>query len=234
MDETTAGDSGGPKTTGDGQARRRARTHSALVAAGRELLSRGAVTASIDEITSLAGVGFGSFANHFPEGKAAFFHEVALGVLSDLGTEIGRATDAQTDPARAVAIGFRTTARLARAQPALRSVLLRPGTEVLFVADTLLAAAQHDIDRGIAEGSFIDADARLLLVSVGGVLIASLRLLGARDEGTASATTTGSDAEIIDDACAAALRLLGVETDRAHAIAHEALPRLSHDISPQP
>lgn len=191
-----------------GPARRRARTHAALLSAGRDLIARGEEDASIEEITRRAGVGFGSFANHFREGKASFFHEAALGMLGDLGEKIGRLAAQEADPAEAVAVGFRATIRMARADAGLRAVLLRPGTDVLFAADTLLAAAGRDVRRGIQDGQFVDADPDLLLVGIGSVLIGTLRFL---DETDRHATPQRlSEVEVIDQATDAALRLLGL------------------------
>lgn len=213
----------------DGQARRRARTRDAMLGAGRALLSEGREDASIEEITRRAGVGFGSFSNHFPEGKQAFFHRAALEVLAQVGEQIGRLTAEQSDPVDALAVGLRTTAHLARQQTGLRAILLRPGTDILFAADTLLAAARHDIDRGIAGGQFTQADGDLLLVAVGSVLLGTLRLLDARDQHSApdaGSAVPKSEDTLIDEAAACALRLLGVDGERARAAANAPLPPL--------
>jgi AcrR family transcriptional regulator len=56
------------------------KTHLALVGAAQNLLATGTTTASIQEITELAGVGFGSFYNHF-ESKEQLFAEAVSSTL---------------------------------------------------------------------------------------------------------------------------------------------------------
>lgn len=60
----------------DGNTRRRARTRAALIEAGRQFLAEGNPNPSIQAITERAGVGFGSFFNHFSSKNELF--EAAL------------------------------------------------------------------------------------------------------------------------------------------------------------
>lgn len=63
---------------------RRARTRAALIAAARRLLAEGRVAVSVQEITTEAGVGFGSFYNHF-DSKEDLFSEAVANTLDIWG-----------------------------------------------------------------------------------------------------------------------------------------------------
>lgn len=102
----------------DGQARRRLRTRESLLSAARQVSSRAGLTASIDEITKRAGVGFGSFFNHFPGGKDDF-DEAIFEVLDGYAAWQRSVAEDLTDPAERFARSFHLTGRMAAAQPDL-------------------------------------------------------------------------------------------------------------------
>lgn len=193
----------------NGQARRRLRTRAALLGAGRELLVEGRTQASIEEITQRAGVGFGTFYNHF-ESKEQLFGGALFDVLDRYTDWLRSATGELDDPAEIFAASFRLTGRLAVANPGLLAPLLASGTEVLLVERGLRVSALEDLERGVAEGRFTAMRPDVLLMVVGGALLGLVRLL---------VTDPGSTSEdVIDDVAAAVLRMLGVSDADATAV----------------
>lgn len=199
-----------------GHARRRARTRAALIGAARELLVEGRESASVEEITRRAGVGFGSLSNHFPEGKDSLFAEAVLESLDAYATWIRSMTQDIEDPAEVFARGFRVTGRLALAQPELITPLLARGTEILLVERGLRDTALEDITEGVRSGRFVDLPPDTLLMLVGGTLLGLVRMV--------SEDPAGCDTATVDAAAAAALRLLGVREDEAAEIVTRDLP----------
>lgn len=201
-----------------GPARRRARTRAALLKAGRELLAAGREQASIEEITKAAGVGFGSFFNHFPDGKEDFFAESVLELLDLYALWVRSATDPIDDPAEKFAVSFRLTGRLAANEPELLAPLLSRGTELLLVRRGLREAAMADLELGVAEERFSALDPEIHLVTVGGVLLGLTRLVFEAPERVGD--------EVIDQVAAGALRLLGVDATEADRLISLPVPDL--------
>ncbi len=206
----------------NGQARRRARTHAALLGAALELLQEGRSTASVEEITRRAGVGFGSFYNHF-ETKEDLFAEATYEVLDNYVMWLRGATQDLSDLVAVFARSFRLTGRLAGEQPHLLAPLLTQGTEVLLVERGLREAALSDITEGIASGRFVEADPELLLMTVGGALLGLLRLLISDADRDAAETT-----DVVTERL---LCLLGLTRSEARRIVAGPLPA---DPDPRP
>lgn len=202
-----------------GPARRRARTRAALLGAARELLAEGREQASIEEITTRAGVGFGSFFNHFPGGKADLFAEAVLEVLDVYAEWVREARADLDDPAEIFARSFRLTGRLAVAEPELLAPLLSRGTEILLVERGLRQAAYEDLESGVASGRFTPLAPEVHLVLVGGALLGLVRLLTTQPDQI--------DDDTIDAVAASVLRLLGVAAEEAEELAARPLPSLS-------
>lgn len=164
----------------------RARTRSAPLAAAREFLAQGRDHRSIEEISTRAGVGFGSFFNHFQEGKDEPFEEATLEVLDAYAAWLLSASADRDDPAEAFARSFRLPGRLALDQPEVMAPLLARGTEVLLIPRGLRDAALTDLTTGVETGCFVSVDPEVLFVAVGGALLGLPRLLHAdpaRDRG---------------------------------------------------
>lgn len=195
----------------DNLSRRRARTRAALLGAARELLVEGREQASIEEITTRAGVGFGSFFNHFPGGKDELYTEAVMEALDAYAEWVRSAREGLEDPAEVFARSFRLTGRLAVAEPELLAPLLTRGTELLLVDRGLRVAALEDLAAGVEGGRFAPLDPEVHLVTVGGVLLGLVRLLSTQPERVDEAT--------IDDVTASVLRMLGVPADEAAEIA---------------
>src|SRR5579863_4440388 len=87
--------------------RRKARTRQALIDAAVRLIAEGrGDRASIQEITEVADIGFGSFYNHF-ESKDQLFETASADVLERWGRMIDRATAGMSDPAEVFSISLR-------------------------------------------------------------------------------------------------------------------------------
>lgn len=211
----------------DGQARRRLRTRESLLSAARELLVEGRVTASIDEITKRAGVGFGSFFNHFPGGKDELFDEAIFEVLDGYAAWQRSVAEDLTDPAERFARSFRLTGRMAAAQPDLFAPLLSRGTELLLVERGLRQEALADLSAGVRTGRFATLPPEVHLMSVGGVLMGLVRMLTIS---TATLDVTG----VVDQVTEGVLRLLGVPAAEASELVTQPLPALPEEpIAPR-
>ena len=200
----------------DGQARRRLRTRAALLEAARELLAAGREDASIKEITARAGVGFGSFFNHFPGGKDELWFAAVMEVLDGYAEWLRGATEDATDPAERFARSFRLTGRLALERPDLLAPVLARGTEVLFLDGGVRAAAMEDLAAGVDAGRFVALDPEIHLVTVGGALLGLVRLV-ASEPGRATE-------EVIDAAASSVLRMLGIAAAEAEELCARDLP----------
>lgn len=198
-----------------GQARRRARTRSALLGAALELLVEGRQHASIEEITKRAGVGFGSFYNHF-DTKDQLFSEAVLQVLDTYAGWIAEATADLDDPAEVFGRGFRLTGRMALAAPDLFAPLLAHGTEVLVMDRRLRETALEDLRRGVESGRFVAVAPEALVMAAGGALLGLLRLI--------STNPAAVGLHTVDQFAEGVLRLLGVDADEAAEIILRPLP----------
>ena len=163
-------------------------------------------------------MGFGSFFNHFPEGKEEFFEEAVLEVLDLYAAGLAAVNEGVIDPAEVFARSFRLTGRIALSEPALLAPLLSRGTEVLLIRRGLRESALADLDAGVRSGRFAAIDPEAHLMAVGGVLLGLVRLVTADPGGVSEHT--------IDDVTAGALRLLGVSSPEAAAIVSLPLPDL--------
>lgn len=192
----------------------KARTRTALVSAAQELIASGRTAASIQEITELAGIGFGSFYNHFST-KDELLAAAVADALDRQGEARDRAVAGLTDPAEILAVSFRRLGRLQRAQPRLVRVLLKSGASIMSSDLGLLAMARADIERGVESGRFHVTDSETAVMLVAGSLLGLLQLLDSRpelDDGRAS-----------DDAAELVLRMLGVPMSEARELGHAAL-----------
>ena len=216
---TQANTATGPRVSegSDRVARRKARTHAALVAAAQSLLAEGRTNVSIQEITDTADVGFGSFYNHFSS-KEELFGEAVQATLESYAALLGVARTGIDDPAEAFAASFRLTGRLRRQVPEQVRILLNSGTGVLVRDQGLAMLARADLTAAIATGRFDVDDPELALMLVGGALLGLLQLLESHPE--------VDDAEVSDEFAERLLRALGLPSDQARALCARPLPEL--------
>lgn len=196
--------------------RRRARTRAALVDAATRLIIDGrAATATIQQITDAADVGFGSFYNHFST-KEELFQAATTGVLERWGQLMDVATADVDDPAERFATAYRTSARLAWTHPALADVLDRHGLDLLDVEDGLAPRALRDLTDAVDAGRFTVADLPVALSTVGGALLGFLRLRTSHPE------LVGEGA--VEELTRQVLRMLGMDDDEARRLTALPLP----------
>lgn len=200
--------------------RRKQRTRSALVKAAQRLIAEGKVNVAVLEITQAAGVGMGSFYNHF-ESKEQLFAAAVADVLDAHGALLDRLTEAIEDPAETFATSFRLTGRLFRQRPQESEILLANGVAFLSSDRGLAPRALRDIKAAAQVGRFQTDDPELALAMAGGALLglgALLRNEPDRDGALAA-----------DKATENVLRLLGLSAEEAHAICQRSLPDFAAD-----
>jgi len=198
---------------------RRVRTRAALISAAQSLLAEGRTEVSIQEITGTAGVGFGSFYNHFEDKNELWSAAVAatLRAHGDMVTALTRGID---DPAEVFCVGLRLTGRLQRAFPELTRVLLNTGLAAIMASqEGLLSHARRDITAAITSGRFDITDIGLALHVTAGSMLGLAALLD---------SNPGLDAgPLADQYAARMLRAFGLSQPEADNIATRPLPDLT-------
>lgn len=163
--------------------RRRRQTRAKLIAAAHEVMARkGVEAATIAEITSAAGVGFGSFHNHFDSKD-----EIARAVFSARTEHIGQISDFICDnyPQYVQAVAFigRTYIEMADADPLWAWFVLNAQSSLQLMDDILGVRARKHLRRGVAEGHLDVTDPDL----IGAIMLSSfLTLMRAIVEGRAT------------------------------------------------
>jgi len=130
------------------------RTKQALINAGIELLSEFPIDAlSIDEIVQVAGVGKGSFFNHFGD-KSNFALEIAAAIRSEVEARASFHNREVEDPAARVARGVSQFVAFAIKDPK-RAAILCGGREWAIIKDhPLNRDLRSDLRKGEKEGRF--------------------------------------------------------------------------------
>ena len=196
--------------------RRKARTRQALIGAAVRLIAEGrGDRASIQEITEVADIGFGSFYNHF-ESKEQLFETASTEVLERWGRMIDLASAGITDPAEVFATSLRLSARLGWTHPEVARFITGAGLDLLDVPGGLAPRALRDIRAGQAAGQFRVGEAEVALSAVAGGLIGLLRLHQHQPDQVEESS--------VDDLCEACLRLLGLPAAKARRLAGLPLP----------
>jgi AcrR family transcriptional regulator len=107
------------------QDRRKERTRAALIDAAQQLLSQGAdAHASIQAITELADVGFGSFYNYFSS-KEELFDAATTATVDEFLRWLDERLPDGVDPVARLIANVRQTGRLALEQPRIAAILTR-------------------------------------------------------------------------------------------------------------
>lgn len=131
---------------------RAARTRTALISAGFDLLAEKPIDAiPIDEVVAKAGVAKGSFFNHF-EDKQAFAEAIAAEVRLELEDQITRANADVADPVERIAGGMRVGAAFALGNPKRTIVLLRSHGSSTARAHPLNKGVLDDFESACARG----------------------------------------------------------------------------------
>lgn len=196
---------------------RRAKTRSALVGAAQRFLAANTTSVSIQEITDAAGVGFGSFYNHF-DSKDELFAEAVAAALDTWGELRADIVSGIDDPAEIFGMSFRMTGRIQRAYPEMVRVLLHSGTAILMTDRGLRPQAIEDIALGIEQGRFTMPDPEIAVMAAGGALLGLMQLLESQPD--------LDDGEVSDAFAERVLLMFGLSADDAHAIVSKPLPSL--------
>ncbi len=139
-----------------GPSARAERTRAALIAAGFDLLVGRPIDAiPIDDIVACAGVGKGSFFNHFAD-KRSFAEAIATEVRLELEALIARANAATIDPVERIAKGMRVGAEFALNHPKRSAVLVRSQGQSTAPAHPLNEGLRSDFDAAAAQGVLRD------------------------------------------------------------------------------
>jgi len=196
--------------------RRKARTRQALIDAAVHLIADGpGERASIQEITEVADIGFGSFYNHFAS-KEELFQTASEEVLERWAQMIDAACAELRDPAEVFAVSLRISGRLAWTHPEIAGFITGVGLEIVDAPRGLAPHALRDIRAGQAAGRFTFPDAEIALSAIAGGLLGLLRLQEHHPERVAE--------QSVDELAEACLRLLGLRATEARRLARRPLP----------
>lgn len=156
--------------------RRRERTRQKLITAARGfLLNPAYAERSIADITEAADVGLGSFYNHFAS-KDELYAAAVNEVLDEHGALLDATKPDAADPATAIAMAIRSTARLIFTNPELAQILATQGMAILDSESGVIPRVRSVIAAGIRSGRFVDTDPDVLLSAIIGSLLAGLHL----------------------------------------------------------
>lgn len=138
---------------------RAARTRSALIASGLDLMVERAIDAiPIDDFVGKAGVAKGSFFNHFAD-KQDFAIAVAAEVRMEVEAQVTLANEDIDDPVERIAGGMRVAAEFALNHPRKSVILLRSQASSTASAHPLNKGLKQDIDMACELG-YLRAEAR--------------------------------------------------------------------------
>jgi AcrR family transcriptional regulator len=169
----------------NGHARRRSRTRAALIQAAQQILAEdGDTGVSIQAIADLAGVGFGSFFNHFTSKDALFD-----AAFQDAFDQYAAWRDAQLpegiDQVRRFAMNVRLTGRLTALQPGLARILTHRLAESAAHRPAAAPGLARDIAAAVRElrtnQSASGADPEVTVIAAAGAIAAIRRAMIARD-----------------------------------------------------
>ncbi|KXU84281.1 TetR family transcriptional regulator [Paraburkholderia monticola] len=128
---------------------------------------------TINEITDLADVGFGSFYNHF-DSKEGLFTALVEWLFEQFADTLDGLIDGLSDPAEVIAVSVRHTLLLACREPVWGQLLIREGLSARALSGGLGQRLLRDTRSGIAQRRFMVADELICVVSVIGTVLAGL------------------------------------------------------------
>ncbi len=202
----------------NGLDRRKAATRAALIDAAQRLMAEGRTHVPIAEITEAAGLGTGSFYNHFGT-KQELFAAATQAALEAHATILDSLAGDITDPATVFAQSFRLTGRMHRLEPQLSKVVISNGLNGVRTDVGMARYARRDIEAAVEAGRFkvssIDA---AMLVVIGSTLALGHTLHDRPDL---------DDAELTDQVAHDLLVVLGLTRREAARICRRPLPDLS-------
>ena len=190
-----------------------------MTAAAADLITeRGVPGLRVTEIAERAGVGAGSFYNHF-ESMDDLVEAVVTDAVAALTKAITAKTRPDQDPAEVVAASMRRFVRLAYDAPDFARLIVQISHVDAMLATAVYPEGRRALGEGIRRGRFDAPDVETTMIAVLGGAFALMRAILAGD--------VGESAEI--PFVVHTLRGLGVPADEAQALASEPLPPLSVD-----
>ena len=190
-------------------------TRDALLEAAQELLAAGQVHVSVATITAAAGVGVGSFYNHF-ESKESLFEAAARQAFIDFEAVMIEQTSGITDPAERLCARVRLFCRIGETHPRLAHIIVNAAPMSLISPTGYSPAFEADAHEAVLAGDF-DAthmDLKLMTIAAGAERLVSL-----------SVFFPPLSEERVDDFARVALQILGMDQAKARRVAKRALPR---------
>ena len=169
-------------------------------------------------ITDTAGVGFGSFFNHFTD-KAELWAAAVGQTLQEHGEIVHGLTEGMDDAAEVLCVALRLTGRIQRASPQLARVLLNTGFgRMMARGGGVIDQVRRDLTAAIDSGRFDIYDAELALHVTAGSFLGLTALLDANPELDADA--------LADEYAVRILRAFGLSESEATRLASRPLPEL--------
>jgi AcrR family transcriptional regulator len=191
-----------------GHDRRRLRTRAKLLTAARALLSeKGIDTLQVAEVTKRAGVGIGSFYNHFAS-KEELADAVVAEALAQLTEAMVIGVSDVSDPAELVCDAVRRFVRLAYDDPGFAQLVVQVDRADALMDQAVYPDAGRALEAGMRSGRFDIDDLRLTLVSVLGGALALMR------EILAGRTSDGAETHFAEHT----MRGLGVSIEECRAL----------------
>ncbi|CAH0349918.1 TetR/AcrR family transcriptional regulator [Aquabacterium sp. CECT 9606] len=196
------------------------------------MATKGLPDVSIQEITSAADVGFGTFYTYFAS-KESIYDALVEEVLASSGSVVDAATRHLTDPAERLSAGIQYTLLQARADVLwgkfLSTSLMSPASAARGLGKFFL----RDVLEGLASKRFEVEDVPMSVVAIAGTLDAMLRMesdvlatvlgnLGLQ-QGSDAAKGHG-DLDMTKRSAALVLRILGVPAKESLQLARKPLP----------
>jgi AcrR family transcriptional regulator len=200
---------------------RRLRTRARLIEAARRLVAtRGIEATPISDITDEAGVGVGSFYNHF-DTKDDLLEAVIADTFETHGAALDRIHEGKTDVAEIFAQNVRLTVRLVEHDPVWGWFVVRTGLYVPQLRSSLGSRLARDLRRGFDAGRFASYDEETTVAAIGGAVLGVMR-----------AKLTGELPKDADRFLAEELlRLLGLRPGEAAEIAGRRVPAVTRLVS---
>ncbi len=200
---------------------RRLRTRSRLIEAARRIAAtRGIEATPISEITEEAGVGVGSFYNHFAT-KDQLLEAVISDTFEAHGAALDRIHAGKDDIAEILAQNIRLTVRMVDHDPIWGWFAVRTGLYAPQLQSSLGGRLARDLQRGFDAGRFASYDEKTTLAAFGGALLGVMRVK----------LETGLPRDADRFLAEELLRLLGLRPKEAAEIAGRRLPPLKRLVA---
>lgn len=200
---------------------RRQKTRTQLIVAAREVMGRqGGDGATVSDIIATAGLGKGSFYNHFDD-KEALLHAVMDDTIALFAVQILSLTDAMINPVEILAVSIRHFVRLSTQQPEVGRFITRGAAGRNLAEAHIGPWVYRDVQRGIDSGDFSCTDLTLFAAILAGSAESVVRgILDQRLSADAAAQL----------ACAM-LQVLGVPPSRAQNICQQSLSAIPSSLN---